>query len=64
MVGAKRFLQLANRLPAYQGVIANAMAAEQNAEEAAPGGSPGQPEEVSIDAMNLMIPGLIERVEV
>jgi hypothetical protein len=63
-VGAKRFLQLANRLPAYQGVIANAMAAEHHAQQEAVGQSPGQPEEVSIDAMNLMIPGLIERVEV
>lgn len=64
MVGAKRFLQLANRLPAYQGVIANAMAAEQHAQQAAPSASPEQPQEVSIDDMNLMIPGLIERVEV
>ena len=31
---------------------------------AAPANNPDAPQEVSVDAMNLMMPGLIERVEV
>jgi hypothetical protein len=40
------------------------MAIEQHDEPASPAHSPDAPQEVSVDAMNLIIPGLIERVEV
>ncbi len=63
MVGAKRFLALAARLPAYQSVMAARMAVEDQQQAAAPATHP-EAEEVSVDAMNLLIPGLIERVEV
>jgi hypothetical protein len=40
-----------------------AVANEQQS-AAAPATNPDAPQEVSVDAMNLVIPGLIERVEV
>ncbi|WP_445520433.1 hypothetical protein [Streptomyces sp. NEAU-174] len=66
-MGAKRFLALANRTPAYDGAMAAAMAAEQQKEQqpARTGSSsPDEPQQVDVDAMNLIVPGLIERVEV
>lgn len=67
VVGAKRFLSLASRTPAYEGVMAARLAAEQQADEPAPpqpGTSTDQPQEVSVDQMGLMFPGLITRAEV
>lgn len=61
-VPAKRFLALASRLPLYDGAMAAAVATEQ--QPAPPAHDPDAPQEVPVDAMNLMIPGLIERAEV
>lgn len=44
--------------------MAVAVAAEQQSAQAAAPATPADTEEVSVDAMNLLIPGLIERVEV
>lgn len=41
-----------------------AAVANEQQSAAAPATSPDAPQEVSVDAMNLMMPGLIERVEV
>ncbi|MCQ8831755.1 hypothetical protein [Streptomyces malaysiensis] len=63
---AKRFLALANRTPAYDGAMTAVVAAEQQKEQSAQNGpvSPDQPQQVDVDAMNLIVPGLIERAEV
>jgi protein tyrosine phosphatase (PTP) superfamily phosphohydrolase (DUF442 family) len=63
VVGARRFLARAARLPAYQSVIAARMAAEDQ-DQPAPAHDHDAPQEASVDAMNLIVPGLIERVEV
>lgn len=67
VVGAKRFLALANRTPAYDGAMAAVVAAEQQKEQQ-PGqtgsSSPDEPQQVDVGQMNLIVPGLIERVEV
>lgn len=65
-MGAKRFLALANRTPAYDGAMTAAVAAEQHKEQPTQIGSssPNEPQQVDVDAMNLIVPGLIERVEV
>lgn len=65
MVGVKRFIALSTRLPAYQSVLAARMAAEaqpESAQAAAPATQAA--DEVTPEALNLVIPGLIERVEV
>jgi hypothetical protein len=64
VVGAKRFLSLATRLPAYQSVLAARMAAEEETQPAPPARDADASDETSVDAMNLLVPGLIERVEV
>jgi hypothetical protein len=64
VVGARRFLALAARLPAYQGVITARLASEEQNQPAPPAHDRDAPEEASVDAMNLIVPGLIERVEV
>lgn len=66
-LGARRFLALASRTPAYEGVMAVRLAEEQQTDEPAPrqpGTSTDQPQEVSVDQMALMFPGLITRAEV
>ena len=64
-MGAKRFLALANRTPAYDGAMAAAVAAEQQKEQPAQRQTSSEgPQQVDVDAMNLIVPGLIERVEV
>ncbi|MFE9064936.1 hypothetical protein [Streptomyces violaceusniger] len=65
-MGAKRFLALANRTPAYDGAMAAVVAAEQQKERqpAQPGSGPDEPQQVDVDQMNLIVPGLIDRVEV
>ena len=63
VVGARRFLSLAARTPAYDGAMKVALTNQQQS-AAAPATDPDAPQEVSVDAMNLMMPGLIERVEV
>lgn len=51
------------RLPAYDGAMtAVVQSLTQPAQAAAP--ATPEAEEVSVDAVNLLIPGLIERVEV
>lgn len=60
VVGAKRFMALASRLPAYEGALA-LTAAQQSAQ---PDSSPDGAQEVPVEALNLMMPGLIDRVEV
>lgn len=62
MVGAKRFLARAVRLPAYRSVVAARMDAEQQDQPAPPQGDATP--DVPVDAMNLLVPGLIERAEV
>ncbi len=65
--GARRFLSLCNRLPAYQGAMAARVAAEQQeAQPQQPGGpaSPDGPQELTVEQMALVMPGVIERVEV
>lgn len=57
---ARRFLALTVRLPAYTGAMAAVVAAEQQQSSDAPDAS----QEMSVDAMNALIPGLIETVEV
>lgn len=65
VMDAKRFLALANRTPAYDGAMAAVVAAEQQKEQPAQtGSSPDEPQQVDVDQMNLIVPGLIERVEV
>ncbi|MGY0062849.1 hypothetical protein ACWY4P_40990 [Streptomyces sp. LZ34] len=46
--------------------MAAALAAEQQKEQPAQTapGNPDEPQQVDVDAMNLIVPGLIERVEV
>lgn len=64
-MGAKRFLALAARTSAYDGAMAAAVAAEQQKEQPTQRqASPDEPQQVDVDAMNLIMPGLIERVEV
>ena len=63
MVGAKRFLALAARTPAYDGAMTLAMAAEQQSAQPA-AHEPDAPQEVSVEAMSLMFPGLITHAEV
>ncbi|MDX3230633.1 hypothetical protein [Streptomyces sp. ME19-01-6] len=64
-MGAKRFLALAARTPAYDGSMAAVVAAEQQKEQPAQRQtSPDEPQQVDVDQMNLIVPGLIERVEV
>lgn len=66
-MGAKRFLALANRTPAYDGAMTAVVAAEQQKEQQSEhtgSASPDAPQQVGVDAMNLIVPGLIERVEV
>ena len=62
VVGAKRFLARAVRLPAYRSVVAARMDAEQQDQPAPPQGDATP--DVPVDAMNLLVPGLIERAEV
>ncbi|MFE9391711.1 hypothetical protein [Streptomyces sp. NPDC006784] len=66
-VPARRFIALTDRLPAYQSAIAARIAAEQQdqqQEQAPASAAPDAPQEVSVEAMNLIMPGLIETVEV
>ncbi|MEU1787117.1 hypothetical protein ABZ553_14830 [Streptomyces sparsogenes] len=64
-MGAKRFLALANRTPAYDGAMTAAVAAEQHKEQPqTASSSPDEPQQVDVAQMNLIVPGLIERVEV
>jgi hypothetical protein len=65
VVGAKRFLALAARTPAYDGAMAAVVADQQHKEPAQTASSnPDEPQQVDVDAMNLIVPGLIDRVEV
>jgi hypothetical protein len=62
---AKRFLCLAARLPAYDGAMTAVVASLNQPEQAAAPATPADPsDEVTPDALNLIVPGLIERVEV
>lgn len=57
-------MSLAVRLPAYDGAMtAVVQSLNQPAQAAAPAAT-DQPDEVSPEALNLIVPGLIERVEV
>jgi hypothetical protein len=62
---AKRFLSLAARLPAYDGAMTAVVASlNKPAQAAAPATPTDQPDDVTPEALNLVVPGLIERVEV
>lgn len=62
VVGAKRFLALASRLPAYDGALATTATA--TAQQHDPDNAPETDGDVPVEAMDLLIPGLIDRVEV
>lgn len=61
-VDARRFFARADRLAHYGGAVTAAITAALEDEQTNPHSAGGST--VSVDAMNLMIPGLIERVEV
>ncbi len=60
-IPAQRFFALAQRTAAYQGAMQARLSEEQ---ERSSSGGPHRQQEVSVDQMGLVAPGLIERVEV
>lgn len=61
---AKRFLAFAARLPAYDGAMTAVVASLNQPAQAAAPATPTDHDEVTPEALNLVVPGLIERVEV